>query len=379
MAHQIVDFSDLPVIARTNLLCECPQPLILIGRPGASKSSWMEHVYTRIVAESYGVAYDDVGYAEYLVNGKDSVEASGLAFPVKSDSGEMLTQHTKPAMIIDMWEQASKVAYLVWNFDEMPQGNNDMLNLLSDVLNPEKRTLNGWAIPDNVIFCGTGNRTADKSGAKRLPSHILDRVLLAELALDIQGWVDNFAKEHVHPIIVECALAHAETEGFFAEKVPAEDTSYCTLRSLTQVSRQLEAFLEGDDFDGTIPPVLEKMFAMTIGAPAAHTVVAFCSMFDKVPSKEDILRDPETALVPDQTGFQAMAGNVAISAAYDQESGEAVIKYLSRLRPDLQVSMATKLLKRSARNGWSVGGPIAQEFIRKFHDLLPLVETAGWR
>ena len=379
MAHQIIDWNDFDTIARINLNCAAPQPMLLLGRPGSSKTALIEHRLPQLIAEVHGVRVEDVYYCEQRVVGKDACEFGGVALPMKNDEGELVTTYTKPPLLVVLEDLCAEHPYVLVNFDELPQGNVDMHNLLSDVLNPESRKINGWALPENVFFAATGNRMADKSAAKRLPSHITDRLLIVELTLDVAGWIKNYAEHNVHPLIVAVAEAYAEDNDFFAETVPVEDTSYCTLRSLTQVGRQLDSFIGADEFNGAIPPVLEKMFAATIGKKAASTVVGYIAQHDKVPSKEDILSDPEGALVPDQTGFQALAGNIAVSAAVDSTSGEAVIQYLTRLRPDLQVSLATKLLRRSARNGWYISGPVAQGFIAKFHDLLPLVNTAGWK
>ena len=59
--------------------------------------------------------------------------------------------------------------------------------------------------------------------------------------------------------------------------------------------------------------------------------------------------------------------------------GEAALQYIVRLRPDLQVSLGTKLLRVSAKNGWVLTSDVATAFIQKFHELIPLAEAADWR
>ena len=101
------------------------------------------------------------------------------------------------------------------------------------------------------------------------------------------------------------------------------------------------------------------------------------AMADQVPTARDIFADPAGANVPDATGYQLLAANRAINAAHDADTGEAALAYVVRLRPDLQVSLGSKLLRASARNGWTLTSDVAVAFIQKFHDLLPLAQDAG--
>ena len=76
--------------------------------------------------------------------------------------------------------------------------------------------------------------------------------------------------------------------------------------------------------------------------------------------------------MPDQTGFQMIAANMAMGAVVNSHTAEAALHYIVRLRPDLQVSLGTKLMRISTRAGWAMTDPLAAAFIEKFHDLLPL-------
>jgi len=77
-------------------------------------------------------------------------------------------------------------------------------------------------------------------------------------------------------------------------------------------------------------------------------------------------------MVPDQTGFQLLAANKAMASMFGKEDAEAVLKYIVRLRPDLQVSLGTKLLTIATKRSWNITDPIGVQFIAKYHDLLPL-------
>ena len=67
----------------------------------------------------------------------------------------------------------------------------------------------------------------------------------------------------------------------------------------------------------------------------------------------------------------------AINSAETASTGEAALQYITRLRPDLQVSLGSKLLRLSAKRGWVLTSSTATAFIAKFHELLPLAEATG--
>ena len=77
-------------------------------------------------------------------------------------------------------------------------------------------------------------------------------------------------------------------------------------------------------------------------------------------------------MVPDDTGFQQLAANRAMNVMMSEESMDAALRYIVRLRPDLQVSLGTKLIRRSVDEGWTMVSPLANAFLEKFSEFLPL-------
>ena len=131
--------------------------------------------------------------------------------------------------------------------------------------------------------------------------------------------------------------------------------------------------MASDEFDGTeIPAHIITLMAMNIGQRAASALNEYIRTADSVPMGADILADPTGAMVPDDTGFQQLAANRAMNAIVSEADGDAALTYIVRLRPDLQVSLGAKLIRRSVREGWTMASPVANAFIRKFSEFLPL-------
>jgi len=375
MAHIQTDIAG--VTQMLPLVFSAPDivPVGLIGPVGVGKTQYFKGPFRDLYAEHVGVSVDQLGFIQERVANRDSAEIAGVALPSKDANGDIITQFTKPPLITKI-EQTGR-EYGIILFDELLQAGTDVQKVLSDVLDPAERTLAGWAIPDGWIVCFTGNRTSDKSGANRMLSMLLNRGPVFELGFNVRGWAGWAEENGVNPIGIDCALAFAD-EGFFVTEVPTEDGPFPTPRSYVRALQHLTVYTDSPEFDGvTIPSYVETLIAASIGARSAGMLTRHIAMADQVPTADEILADPAGANVPDATGYQLLAANRAINAAHDADTGEAALAYVTRLRPDLQVSLGSKLLRASARNGWVLTSDVAVAFIQKFHDLLPLAQTAG--
>jgi len=375
MSHVKATLADVRAIAAVNFKSASPMPLGLIGPVGIAKTQFLKNDFRAMYAEHLGLSVDQVGLVHERVANRDSAEIAGVALPTKDADGNLITKFTKAPMVTAIEETGKEYGIVL--IDEMFQSAADVQKVLADLLDPEERTLGGWPIPDGWIVCFTGNRIQDKSGATRLLSHLNNRVLILELEFDISGWAKWAEANDVNPLAIDCALTY-HSEGFFDQAVPTEDGAFCTPRSLVRAADQLTAFMDSGDFDGvTIPRFMQVLLGGVIGERAAGMLCRHIAMADQVPTGPEIHADPEGANVPDSTGYQLLAANRAINSAETASTGEAALQYITRLRPDLQVSLGSKLLRLSAKRGWVLTSSTATAFIAKFHELLPLAEATG--
>ena len=398
MAHIKTTIAQFQKVVPLVLASGNQQPVGLIGPVGVGKTQYFKGWFRELYAEHVGVSADQLGFIQERVANRDSAEIAGVALPSKDSNGDIITQFTKPPLITKIQQTGRDHGIIL--FDELMQAPADVQKVLADVLDPAERTLAGWAIPDGWIVCFTGNRTNDKSGATRMLSHLLNRCAVFELQFDVKGWADWAVENGVNPLAIDCAMAYQSKDTstkFFADCVPTEDGPFCTPRSLVRAAQHLTAFMDSDAFTGNqthnalldpenpdlgtqrsmIPSYVEALIAANIGATSAKTLCKYIDMADDVPSADAILANPTGANVPDDTGYQLIAANRAMNAAHDADTGEAALAYVIRLRPDLQVSLGSKLLRASARNGWVLTSNVAVAFVHKFHDLFPLAQTAG--
>jgi len=369
MTHQITTIAELtetlPIIYGAKVI----QPLVITGMTGGGKSMFCKTIIRTTYAKSLGLLPDDIGFVTERLASRDAAEVAGVALPFKDEQGNLTTQNTKPPLITTI-ERTGKTHGVVL-LDELLQANTDMQKVLGDALDPVEHSIGGWPLPSGWIVVGTGNRTKDKSGANRLLAHLLDRVLMFELQFDINSWSEWAYANDVHPIIIECAKAY-EDQGFFADSVPASDEQYCSPRSLTRASDHLTAFLKMKGQDAYLNSTIRSLVAANIGHGATTMLFKYADIRDEVPTERDIQRNPESAIVPDQTGHQMIAGNNAITSAIDGDTVGQAFKYILRLRTDLQVSLGVRLLKVAGKNGWVSNEPLVNQFLAKHHDLITL-------
>jgi len=377
MSHIQTNIASLEQMAPVIFSSEQRKPLVLIGMVGIAKTQWIKSTFRDMYAEHLGLSSDQVCLLQERVANRDSAEIAGVALPCKTDDGEMITKFTKPPLITKIEETGMDHGIIL--FDELLQSSADVQKVLAPVLDPAERALADWPIPDGWIVAATGNRVADKSGASRFLSFLNNRCRVFELEFSINQWADWARDNGVNPLAVDAAVTY-HGDGFFADSVPTEDGPFCTPRSLVHAASDLTAFMDTDAFDGAyIPSHIEALIASSIGQRAAGMLSRHIAMADEVPQAEDIYNGPNDARVPDATGYQLLAANRAINGAHSAALGEATLQYIVRLRPDLQVSLGTKLLRASAKNGWVLTSDVATAFIQKFHELIPLADAADWR
>jgi len=347
------------------------QALGILGAPAMGKTMYFQTRFVEHIANHYGVQTDDVGViVEKVGQAEDSAAVNGLTIPSKLADGTYATIKTKPSLLVRI--EATGKQYGVVILDELAQAGTDVMGSVGDTLNRSEHKVGDWELPQGWVVVFTGNRVEDKAGSKRLPTHLITgRALLANLLRDTVGWV-QWASDKVNPVIigfVESGMPHSE----FADSVPSFYGPYFTPRSAVAAGRHLDAFMASPEFDGeTIPSHIQSLLAMNIGEDSAQQIGEYIRTANEVPMGSEIIADPMNAMVPDNTGFQLLATNRAMNAVDSAADADNAMLYIVRLRPELQVSLGAKLIRRFAAEGWTTGSDVTNAFMVKFSEFLPL-------
>jgi|TARA_R100000482_G_scaffold29342_1_gene9281 hypothetical protein len=369
------------------------QPLGLIGAVGIAKTTSIKTWFRDAYAEHRGVSPDEVKIVHERVANRDAAEIAGVALPCKIPETDaagapvldangnprmiMGTQFTKPPVLLTIERHvADGYKYGILLLDELMQAGQDVQKVLSDVLDPDERTIASHPLPEGWIVAFTGNRARDKSGATRLLSMLTNRALVGELNFDVTQWSQWAIGAGVNQAAIDAAVQHTDADtglGFFHDSVPSQDGPFCTPRSLERCARHLDAYMSSDKFNGEIPESIRKLLGMNVGTSAAEVIADHVEMMvGQVPSAAEIFANPETASVPDQMSYQYVACQGAINQCDTPERGDQVLIYLERCRADLKIQMAMALSTRARKQNWHMTSPIATTFIAKYPDLFAL-------
>jgi hypothetical protein len=355
---------------------EPPVFCVLSGRAGQGKTYLMTHGLRQCWADANGVSIDDVGLLIYRCADREAAEFAGLMMPAKNpETGELETVAIKPDLIRKLDAlRAQGFKYIVLVLDEVLQASQDVQKTLSSVLDSSENTLGGHSLGEGIYAAGTGNRQADRSAARPALGMLRNRIANFELegynANTVNQWITKYAepKGLLRPII-DVAKLHA-ADGFF-DDLPPVDGSYCSFRSLTRASALISSYIKRTG-DMKIGKVMQELVASIIGTNAAKVLADHFDCTGEVPTAAEILANAEMALLPSDTGYQLLAGTLALEIATDSVAADAAITYITRLRGDLQVQLGVRLLSKSEKLGFILISPVATQFIQRHPDLIAL-------
>jgi hypothetical protein len=371
--------SNLPLITADQIIHDLApyllanrQSAVILSAPGLGKTSTMRQL-PAVMADHFDVDPDEVAYVEFHAADRDPVEINGLALPKKDGNAPsgISTAYSRSPLLDELL--ATGKQYITLVVDEITQASPDMQKALRHLVESDTRMLGGEkldALGIEVLVILAGNRLADKAGSARLLSHFSNAVMRFEMRFDIDSWVGWAEGQNINPLLIGCARAQHEN-GLFVDAVPAEDVQFCTPRTFSKLNEVL-APVTMRSGAVAMTPWVKTMCEAWIGSEATDMVVNYLALHDKLPSKQDILSQPESALLPDDTSIQFAAAQLALSVATDADTADAALKYVLRMRTDLTVSFGAALLRKSHREGFLLTGPTASQFVAKHYDLLPL-------
>lgn len=348
------------------------QPFFIVGAPGLGKTHLYRYVLRAMYAEHLGVSIDEVGVVEVLAAEKDPTATAGLDIPVKRDDGTWVTRKVQSPVITQIEETGCKYGLLT--LEELGSAPQDMQKVLSPLLDPDTRTIGDDKIPDGWLVNANGNRAQDKSGAVATLAHLSDRVRFLNLVFCLTSWL-KWAKDNCVNVFIREFVAAFADQSLFATCVPSsrEPVQSCTPRSIVNASRDLDAYMANPDFSGWMDEWFKDMLSSNIGDAATDMMSGYMAQRDQVPDFSQIIADPKGCLLSDETVWQRISGDIAISGIEDDHTADRALQYIVRMRPELQVPLGTKLIKICNQQGLELyESNTAQVFQQKYKDLLPL-------
>ena len=237
--------------------------------------------------------------------------------------------------------------------DELPKSPRSIQQMVMPMFENPKRIADKL-LPEGSIIIATGNLSEEGLGDTFL-AHTMNRFTVIEVRQpSVDEWLVWGAGSGIHPVVLAwvnqtpTALASFRDDDFDASNPYVDNPKrvqvgqVVTPRSLEKASHivwQREKFNEN---------TLLAVLIGTIGEPAARDMQHYIAFQDELPSRELILKAPDTAPVPTSVGaIITLLFN--LERAVDADTMTPIMKYVSRMEAEHQAVFCTALARNKVK------------------------------
>lgn len=185
----------------------------------------------------------------------------------------------------------------------------------------------------------TGNRLMDRTGAVKIPPHVINRLCRLTMGVSFKDFEQWSQRNGINPILLAWLKKFTE----FLYKYDPEKNHHCTPRSLAFVSNVLN--------NPTGDPVLDQArIEGFIGEGPATELLSYTTYLSRMPDPDDAYAHPDTCRVPDDSepDVQYAMQQSMIWRANAKNIG-ALRKYMKRMPKDLEVATLLALFEKDVK------------------------------
>lgn len=344
------------------------KPFLIIGAPGCGKTTILETAFADAWSKLTGKPTDVI--VEILSN-KEAPDVRGLPIPMRNTEWPTY-RYAKPDLL-DRIERSPCFhdGQVLVVLDEFTKCDSAMQKVTADLL--QNYRIGEYPLPSNVWLVATGNRQQDSSGETRQHAMLTNRLPRINVELPIEYWARHARAIGLPPI----SIAFAERfPTHFAEAVPPRDGAFCTYRSFTELSKYLGTWNATHAKDLT--HVEDNTFTRSlaygmIGEAAALEFFAFARVAEQLPTRQEVLSSPDTAVIPMAHAVDAQyaACNMAMSLAMEDVLHLApALKYIMRL-PTIELAVKAMVeLNKSHGGAITMNNPEAARWLSQHKALV---------
>ena len=287
--------------------------LMVWGSPGIGKSQSVA-----AYAASIGGQMLDVRLSSY-----DSVDIRGLP-DTSSGYTVWCPASTLPIVGNDAFPDDIP---LVLFLDELMLAKKEVFPVALQII--LDRTVGEHKLKDNVQIIAASNRETDRTGVAKMPTALANRFGHVEVVSDLEAWKKWAFNAGIHPAIVGYLNARPQNLDQFEAAALNGAKAFATPRMWEFVNRALS-------HGGTKDPALTEVVLYTLlGEGVGAEFVGFLRTADRLPTLEQIVRDPEGAKVPQETDALYACASM-LSSRITAKQVDAVVRYIQRLPLEYQ-------------------------------------------
>lgn len=242
--------------------------LNITSKPGIAKSA-----IGRAIAEKMGFAYSDLRLS--MIDETDI----GLYPNVSEIETGNLDPEGNPTkvkcldFVVPRWAVEANKRPTIIHFEELNRASQQVRNAALQIL-LERQIGTDFKFNDNVLMMSSGNLgDEDGTDVEEFDSALNNRLIHISHTLDVSDWINDFATENVHPMIVSYIKANPEQmykEGTDGVK------AYATPRSWTMMSEFILANYGMDSSPRDFLPLLQEVAFGYLGN-SAQKFITYCN------------------------------------------------------------------------------------------------------
>jgi hypothetical protein len=290
--------------------------LYITAKPGVAKSA-----IARSIAEKMGFRYMDIRLS--------MSDETDFKFPFLKDRSFDGSDIKVSGYAVPEWAFESNSQPTLIHFEELNRAPQFVRNAALQIL-LERQIGVDFKFNDNVLMMASGNLgDEDGTDVEEFDSALNNRLIHVKHSLSFQDWVDGFAKDNIHGMILSYLQSHPEN----LYKSQEGSAAYATPRSWTFLSDFIISNFGKDSNPRDFLPILREVAASYIGNSALK-FLQYC---------EDMLNININDVIND---YDRIAKDLK---KYNRDKKSELIQSLKELDlnkfSDKQLSNTTKFLK----------------------------------
>jgi hypothetical protein len=332
--------------------------LFITSKPGVAKSA-----IGKSIADKMGFEYIDM---RLTMN-----DESDFKFPYLVDREYNGTTIKVSGYAVPEWAYESNQRPTIIHFEELNRAPLYVRNAALQIL--LERQIGNFKFNDNVLMMSSGNLgDEDGTDVEELDAALNNRLIHIGHTLGVKEWIDNFAEENCHPLIVSYIRAYPEK----LYQAPDENTkAYPTPRSWTMLS---EFIIKNYGFETPsveFLPILRKVAIGYIG----NTSVKFIQYCDDLINLNinDVINNYD-AIKKDLEKFNRDKNSELIQSlkkinilSLKEKQLENITKFLMNVGDDERAGYIIYILDDDTID---IGSPKLKTFLSAFKDSLKSIK-----
>lgn len=300
-------------------LIKAKRPVAIEGPPGGGKTTIVHEA-----ADSLGLPVIECHMPTMLV------EDFGIPYPVNTPQAMNTFEYKLPEWFPYSGKPGTEQGGVLL-FDDRNQASTDLQKVLANI--QQARTLHGTPMAEGWTVISTGNRQADRAGANRILSHLRNRETVIEFETHLEDSMTWMADHDVAPEVIAFIRFRPNLLHDFDPQRDANPSPRAWVEGVSAIMDVVPKEAEHECYKGAV------------GEGAAVEFSAFLRVWRNLTSPELILKQPETAPVPEDPATR-YAIAIALAEHVDTKTVDAYLTYLKRIPAEFGVMSMTHATRK---------------------------------